>query len=102
MEFSCSYSDVRSMTTALAKEDLSTDHDCYKPYGLEMMKDDQLNYIHASIDNFDLNEDTIDGKIQPIPWLWWFLKKNMILQIQLMKFRKPRTEYSLKADEVET
>ncbi|CAG9764511.1 unnamed protein product [Ceutorhynchus assimilis] len=80
-------SDVRNMTTALAKDGLNTDRDCYKPYELEMVKDDELNNIHASIDNFDLNEDTIDGKNTTHSMALWFFKKNVIFQNQPMKFQ---------------
>lgn len=62
MGFSCSYNDVRSMTTALAKHGLSTEKDIYIPYGLESIDENKANYIHASIDNFDVNEENLDGK----------------------------------------
>lgn len=35
MGFSGSYNDVSSITTALAEKTLSTDPECYKPYGLK-------------------------------------------------------------------
>lgn len=50
------------MTTALAKQGLSTKTEVYVPYGLKPVNKNELNYIHASIDNFDLNEETLDGK----------------------------------------
>lgn len=59
--FCCPYNDLRQLTTALAKQGIS-DNFVYLPPGIETVSDEKRNYIHASIDNFDLNEDTIDGK----------------------------------------
>lgn len=58
---SCSYNDIRQITTALAKREI-LDKDIYVPQNLQQINAEEKNYIHASIDNFDLNEETIDGK----------------------------------------
>lgn len=58
----CSYNDVRQLTTALAKREISDKDDTYVPENLNKIECGKQNYIHASIDNFDLNEETIDGK----------------------------------------
>lgn len=58
---SCTYNDIRQLTTNIAKQRINTDT-IYVPPGVQVVDNTIKNYIHASIDNFDLNEDTIDGK----------------------------------------
>jgi hypothetical protein len=100
MGFSCSYSDVRSMTTALAKEGLNNDNECYIPYGLQVVKQDDQNYIHASIDNFDLNEEAIDGKNTTHSMAWVFFQEKLDSSTPNDEIPKI-SEYSLKADTLE-
>lgn len=57
---SCTYNDVRQLTTALAKQNIN-DEEVYIPPGIDMVDQSKKNFIHASMDNFDLNEQTIDG-----------------------------------------
>lgn len=61
MGISCNYNDVRQLTTALAKQNI-LNNDIYIPAGIKQVDESKKNYIQASIDNFDLNEETIDGK----------------------------------------
>ncbi|CAG9760430.1 unnamed protein product [Ceutorhynchus assimilis] len=58
---SCTYNDVRQLTTALVKQKVHKEP-IYIPLGIDMVSPSMKNYIHASMDNFDLNEQTIDGK----------------------------------------
>ncbi|KAJ8942609.1 hypothetical protein NQ314_010030 [Rhamnusium bicolor] len=58
----CPYNDIRQLSTALAKGDIDDKNDVYVPQNLEQVNEEKKNYIHASMDNFDLNEETIDGK----------------------------------------
>lgn len=51
------------MTTALANKEIGDiNESVYIPQQLHLVDGTEENFIHASIDNFDLNEETIDGK----------------------------------------
>nr|XP_023012752.1 uncharacterized protein LOC111502820 [Leptinotarsa decemlineata] len=58
----CSYNEVRQVTTSLAKQEIDDRGDVYVPKFLGQVSNEKNNYIRASIDNFDLNEETFDGK----------------------------------------
>lgn len=58
----CSYNEVRQVTTSLAKQEIDDKEEIYVPKCLAPVSTEKQNYIRASIDNFDLNEETIDGK----------------------------------------
>ncbi|KAK5640660.1 hypothetical protein RI129_002639 [Pyrocoelia pectoralis] len=62
MGVSCSYNDIRSLITSLAKNAVKTENHIYVPYGIQSVDQEKKNYIHSSIDNFDLNEETLSGK----------------------------------------
>lgn len=54
----CSYKDVRGLMTSLAKRSLDGNNEIYIPPGIRPVDEKENNYIRASIDNFDLNEET--------------------------------------------
>lgn len=58
---SCTYNDVRQLITTFAKQKISNEQ-VYIPLGIDMVDQSKITYIHVSMDNFDLNEETIDGK----------------------------------------
>nr|XP_023018838.1 uncharacterized protein LOC111507725 [Leptinotarsa decemlineata] len=58
----CSYNEVRQVTTSLAKQEIDDRGNVYVPKCLGQVSNEKNNYIRASIDNFDLNEETLDGK----------------------------------------
>lgn len=49
MGFSCSYKDIRSITTSLAKQGLSVQKNVYVPYVLEPINEIIQNYIHTAL-----------------------------------------------------
>ncbi|XP_074035333.1 uncharacterized protein [Leptinotarsa decemlineata] len=56
----CSYNEVRQVTTSLAKQEIDDREDVPKCLG--QVSNEKNNYIRASIDNLDLNDETFDGK----------------------------------------
>ncbi|KAK5643914.1 hypothetical protein RI129_007759 [Pyrocoelia pectoralis] len=60
---SCTCNDIRQLTTKISKQRIVyLTQFMYLPPGVQVVDNKIKNYIHASIENFDLNEDTIDGK----------------------------------------
>jgi len=58
-----SYDEVRRFTTSVAKDQISQAGDVYVPRGIQSV--DLANadtFVDAAIDNFDQNEETLDGK----------------------------------------
>lgn len=47
--------------TTLAKEKINTENNVYIPSCIKKV-DESKKYIYASMDNFDLNEESLDGK----------------------------------------
>lgn len=61
--YGCSYDEIRKLLTSLASHALvKGDDGVFIPHGITPVNPEEKNYIHASIDNFDQNEDTLDGK----------------------------------------
>ena len=60
MGHSISYDEVHRFLTSVAKDQES--HDTYIPKGLRSADDPNFEMIDAAIDNFDQNEETLDGK----------------------------------------
>ncbi|VEN49224.1 unnamed protein product, partial [Callosobruchus maculatus] len=58
----CSYNDVRQIATSLAKQEIDDNEELYVPKCLEQVTAEKQNFIRANIDNFDMNEETLDGK----------------------------------------
>ena len=58
-----SYDEVRWFTTSIAKDQISQAGDVYVPPGIQSV--DLANadtFVDAAIDNFNQNEETLDGK----------------------------------------
>ncbi|VEN62188.1 unnamed protein product, partial [Callosobruchus maculatus] len=58
----CSFNDVRQIATSLAKQEIDDNEELYVPKCLEQVTAEKQNFIRPSIDNFDMNEETLDGK----------------------------------------
>jgi hypothetical protein len=61
----CSYDEIRCFLTTVACNLLREDSAVYIPQGLQPISDDEdtcKKFFHASIDNFDQNEETLNGK----------------------------------------
>lgn len=58
--YSCAYDEIRTFLTNIANSNIQRSDETYVPQGLSEITN--KNYIRSSIDNFDINEDTIDGK----------------------------------------
>ena len=60
--YSVSYDEVRRFVTSVAKDQLSQS-EIYLPRGISAFQEQDPNsVVDAAIDNFDANEDTLDGK----------------------------------------
>ena len=58
-----SYNEVRQFVTSVANDQLSKTDNVYVPHGIKPVDtDDTCTFVDAAIDNFDLNEDSLDGK----------------------------------------
>ena len=58
-----SYDELRQFVTSAAIDQLSRTDNVYVPHGIKPLDhDDTDTFIDAAIDNFDLNEDSLDGK----------------------------------------
>ena len=58
-----SYNEVRQFVTSVANDQLSKTDNVYVPHGIKPVDtDDTCTSVDAAIDNFDLNEDSLDGK----------------------------------------
>lgn len=55
-----SYTEVRQFLTSVSADQLKRNEGIYIPYGLSRISDHGM--IDAAIDNFDQNEETLDGK----------------------------------------
>ncbi|CAG9762726.1 unnamed protein product [Ceutorhynchus assimilis] len=61
--YGISYDEMRKFLTSIATDQIeSTESNIFIPQGLIQVNNQNDNLIHASIDNFDLNEETLDGK----------------------------------------
>lgn len=60
MGYSSSYDEIRMFLTSVAHYNLKINNGTYIPRNLQKVEEN--NFIRASIDNFDLNEETVDGK----------------------------------------
>ena len=57
------YNEVRQFVTSVANDQLSKTDNVYVPHGIKPVDtDDTCTFVDAAIDNFDLNEDSLDGK----------------------------------------
>lgn len=57
------YDEVRTFITSIASDQLSKTDDVYVPHGIRPIDvNDTCTFVDAAIDNFDLNEDSLDGK----------------------------------------
>ena len=60
---SVTYDEVRTFVTSIANDQLSKIEDVYFPHGIRPIDtNDTRTFVDAAIDNFDLNEDYLDGK----------------------------------------
>ena len=58
-----SYDEVRQFVTSVAIDQLSRTDNVYVPHGIKPLdNDDTDNFVDAAIYNFELNEDSLDGK----------------------------------------
>ena len=63
MGHAVSYDEVRQFVTSVVIDQLSRTDDVYVPHGIKPLdNDDTDTFVDAAIDNFDLNEDSLDGK----------------------------------------
>ena len=60
--YTVSYDDVRRFVTSVAEDQLQQSEGVYVPRGIEPVTEDTNTFVDAAIDNFDQNEETIDGK----------------------------------------
>ena len=61
--FSINYDEVRKFNTSVAVDQLSCPTDVYIPRGISKVVDENPgSIVDAAIDNFDRNEETVDGK----------------------------------------
>ena len=63
MGHAVSYDEVGQFVTSVAIDQLSKTDNVYVPHGIKPLdNDDTDTFVDAAIDNFDLNEDSLDGK----------------------------------------
>ncbi len=63
-----SYDEVRRFTTSVAKDHILQARAVYVPRGLQSVNLANVDtFVDAAIDNFDLNEETLDGKTTTLP-----------------------------------
>ena len=63
MGHAVSYDEVRQFVTSVAIDQLSRTDNVYVPHRIKPLdNDDTDTFVNAAIDNFDLNEDSLDGK----------------------------------------
>ena len=62
--YSISYDEIRWFLTSVAKDEIDKcESDVYIPRGISTFDNqDPSSMVHSAIDNFDQNEDTLDGK----------------------------------------
>jgi hypothetical protein len=58
--FCISYDELRRFLTSIAADQISRSKDIYIPHGITHVQDHGM--VDAAIDNFDQNEDTLDGR----------------------------------------
>ena len=69
----CSYDDLRAVDTSIATEVLAK----VQEYGtVETSKICPGSFAHLAADNNDVNEETLDAKIQQMQRQWWFIRKK--------------------------
>ena len=60
---SVTYDEVRTFVSSIANDQLSKIEDVYVPHGIRPIDTNNTRtFVDAAIDNFDLNEDNLDGK----------------------------------------
>ena len=63
MGHAVSYAEVHQFVTSVANDQLSKTDNVYVPHGIKPLDTNDTNtFVDAAIDNFDLNEDSLDGK----------------------------------------
>ena len=62
--YSISYDEIRRFLTSVAKDEIDKcESDVYIPRGISTFDNqDPSSMVHSAIDNFDQNEDNLDGK----------------------------------------
>lgn len=61
--YGASYDEVMRFVTSAAKHQMSKDQQPFVPFGIQTANPENgIGLVHAAIDNFDTNENTLDGK----------------------------------------